>query len=125
MTDEETRYGLPIDQWDAAKAEIRSFLRNLARSDALITYGDMTAQLRTVAFHPGAYAFHALLREVCYEEDEAGHGMLCALVVSKADGTPGQGFFKAMALRGRDCSDPLVCWEQERAHIRRIWIESA
>lgn len=114
-------YGLTDQQWDAAKAEILHMLIGLAKLEATITYGDLTAQLTTIAAHPGAYVFHALLRAVCHDEDAAGRGMICALVVSKATGIPGQGFFKAMVKNGRDCSDQKACWQAECQRLYRIW----
>lgn len=114
-------YGLSDEQWQTAQSEIRKKMITVAQLETTITYGDLAAQLTSVVFHPGAYAFHALLREICYEEDDAGRGMLCAVVVSKAHGIPGQGFFKAIAKRGRDCSDPLQCWQAECTFVYEVW----
>lgn len=116
------KYGLSDEQWDAAKDEIRQFMVNLAKLGTTITYGEMTAQLQTVTFHPGAYGFHALLRDVCFAEYEAGRGMLCAVVVSKATGKPGQGFFKALVTR-RECqnNDLDACWRDELQKLYTYW----
>lgn len=115
------KYGLTTDQWDAALVEIRHILIGLAKLRTTITYSDLTAQLTTVSAFPGSYTFHALLRDVCYAEDDAGRGMICALVVSKATGIPGQGFFKSLIKRGRDCADLEACWQAELDHIYRVW----
>lgn len=119
------KYGLTQDEWQAACAEIRARLIELARLRTTITYGDLTAQLTTIAAHPGSYVFHALLREVCYAEYEAGRGMLCALVVSKATGRPGQGFYKALIQRGYDCTDLEACWQAACAALYAYWGEAA
>jgi hypothetical protein len=84
----------------------------------------LAAQLTNVAFHPGAYGFHALLRDVCRDERQAGRGMLCALVVRQSDGRPGQGFFKAMLKAGRDCHTPEECWRAEVENVYRIWSDT-
>lgn len=115
------KYGLNPDEWDAAKVEIREMMIAVAKLRTTITYGEMTAQMLTISPHPGSYVFHALLRDVCVAEREAGRGMLCAVVVSKATGLPGQGFFKAMVKNGRDCSDIQRCWEIEIERLYEIW----
>ena len=94
------KYGLNPDEWEAAKEEIRHFMIAVAKLKITITYGELAAQMMTMSPHPGSYVFHALLRNVCRDEREAGRGMLCAVVVSKAKGIPGQGFFKAMIKQG-------------------------
>lgn len=120
---EPTRYGLLLDEWDAAKADIREKMIQVAKLHTTITYGDLAAQLTTIAPHPGAYVFHALLREVCSDERKAGRGNLCAVVVSKAKGIPGQGFFKMLIQHGVDCTDVQACWETEIARLYEIWGE--
>jgi hypothetical protein len=115
------KYGFTPEQWQTIRAEVRALMIGIAKLRTTITYGDFVAQLQTVTFHPGAWAFHALLREICFEEDDAGRGMLCAVIVSKATGQPGQGFFKALARRGRDCQDLTACWRAELARVYTIW----
>lgn len=115
------KYGLTSDQWDAASAEIREIMIGVARLGTTITYGELTAQLTTVSAHPGSYVFHALLRDICREEFEAGRGHLCAIVVSKATGIPGQGFFKMLAKRGYDCADLHVCWQAVCGTLYEYW----
>lgn len=117
------KYGLSPDEWEAAKADIRDIMIQVAKLQTTITYGDLAAQLRTISPHPGAYVFHALLRDVCKDERLAGRGNLCAVVVSKAKGMPGQGFFKMLIQHGHDCTDPLACWESEIARLYEIWGE--
>lgn len=115
------KYGLTPDEWNAAQNEIREKMIAVAALHTTITYGELAAQLTTIAPHPGSYVFHALLRAVCSAEYEAGRGMLCAVVVSKATGRPGQGFFKTMLQRGYDCSDLEHCWQSACDEIYAYW----
>lgn len=115
------KYGLTPEQWQSAKAEMREVLIGVAKLQATITYGDLAAQLRTISPHPGSYVFQALLRDLCREELAAGRGMLCALVVAKATGIPGQGFFKALIGLGRDCSEIETCWQEECQRVYAVW----
>ena len=116
-----TKYGLDPDTWQAAKAEMRELVVQCARSEALMTYGELAAMMTVISPHPGAYAFQALLREMCREAEQAGHGMLCALVVSKATGMPGAGFFKALIYDGVDCSDQHACWQEQVQQVYAYW----
>ncbi|MGJ3240975.1 MAG: hypothetical protein ACFE0Q_19860 [Anaerolineae bacterium] len=115
------KYGMTADEWAQAKAEVRAILIGVAQLETTITYGELAAQMTTMSPHPGAYAFHALLRDVCYDEHQAGRGMLCAVVVSKASSMPGQGFFKALMKRGIDCQDQRACWQDAIARLYAIW----
>ncbi len=117
------KYGLTPGQWQAAREEMREILVGVARLRTTITYGELAAQLRTIAPHPGSYVFQAILRDLCFAEEAAGRGMICALVVAKATGIPGQGFFKAMIRNGRDCADPQACWQAECERLYALFEE--
>jgi hypothetical protein len=54
-----------------------------------------------------------LLRALSEAEDEAGRGLLTALVVDERTGRPGAGWFRLAAERGRDLSEPDMCWRDE------------
>ncbi len=104
-------------------AEIRCRLIDLAKRRETITYGELARQLETVEIHPYSYAFAGLLKAVCQMEDEAGRGLLCALVVRQSDGLPGNGFFRYALQRGRQFEDEQAFWEQEVNFIYQVWRE--
>jgi hypothetical protein len=110
MTDATRKYGLDHATWLTAKDEILQILLHTARDRALITYGDITRHLTAVNAHPGSYVFTALLREVCRDEFARSGVQLCALVVSKATGRPGGGYFHTLVCAEDDI---LVCWQAE------------
>ena len=115
------RYGLFEADWKVLKAEIRQNLVDLARSRQVVTYSELTRQLRTAQLHPHSYTLAGLLREICHEEADAGRGLLCALVVTQQTGLPGGGFFRIAARRGRDIADPEQCWANEVQMIYDQW----
>lgn len=115
------RYGLSTEDWLTAKAEIRGLCISVARSGQTISYTELAAQITRISVHPGAYVFHALLREMCRNEEAAGRGLLCAVVVSRKTKRPGAGFYRLMQQQGRDCQDPEACWQQEVMQLYRTW----
>lgn len=115
------RYGLDHDTWVQAKREILTVLRETARHRTLITYGSVTEQLLAVHAHPGSYVFTAMLRETCHDEARETGVILCALVVSKATGKPGGGYYQGMACASGDLDE---CWQREREAAYSYYSES-
>lgn len=111
------RFTLTEVEWGTMVEAMRVELIALAKAGRVVTYGEL-ALLLPIYVHPGSYAFTRLLGEVCIAEERAGHGLLCALVVSRATGIPGAGFFRGMAERGYDMTDLEACW---RAEVERVF----
>jgi len=62
--------------------------------------------------------------EISKEEGENGRPMLSAVVVSKSDGMPGEGFFVLAKKLGRlkdDTKQLLEFWENEKASVYAVW----
>jgi hypothetical protein len=115
-------YGLDPQTWQDAKAEVRAILIDTARQRQFITYGSITARLESLHAHPGSYVFTALLREVCADVAREGGGMICALVVAKATGRPGAGYWQGMLCPHGDLE---ACWREECETVWNIWSERA
>lgn len=107
----------------AIKEEMRALLRDLARTHQLITYSELANQIQTAYLHPHSFVFTRLLREVCGEEERAGHGMLCALVVSKTTGIPSGGYFTGLAGPDRDPDDLEALWREDLERLFAYWSE--
>jgi hypothetical protein len=118
------RYSLTAEEWDLMVDAMRTELIALARQKRIVTYSDLALAL-PVYIHPGSYNFTRLLGKVCSEEEDAGHGLLCALVVSKATGIPGAGFFRGAAERGYDASNIEQYWHDEVARVFEYWEEKS
>ena len=80
--------------------------------------------MRTVNPHPGSYVFQAILREMCFSEEAAGRGLLCALVVNQSKGIPGAGFFRALGQERPQFADDLQAgWREECEFLYQFWSE--
>lgn len=117
-----TKYNYAIDDWNAAKEEMRQALIERARVRGMIPYSDLANQMTEIALEPNSFAFAAMLGEISSEEDAAGRGMLTVIVVHKVgDMQPGPGFFELAKERGRDTSNILTCWIEELKKVHRVW----
>jgi len=110
------------ERWQAVKKQIRRLCIDAARDHATVTYSDL---IRALGPDSGLMhrspIFHRLLGQICHEENDAGRGLLCALVVAKSTGMPGKGFFGTL-IQERACPDtPEACWERERDSLFDYW----
>ncbi len=99
--------------------EVTGLLRRRARRpvEPTITYGDLCDLIEGRSFHYQEPEFHELLSTISTLEDEAGRGLLSAVVVRSKGELPGDGYFKLAELRGRDVSD----WRsQHEAELERV-----
>ncbi|MCA9883804.1 MAG: hypothetical protein KC708_12570 [Anaerolineae bacterium] len=118
------KYGLTPEQWQQAVDEVREICIDVARQRSLITYSEVCKRMRTVNPHPGSYVFQAILREMCFSEEAAGRGLLCALVVNQSKGIPGAGFFRALGQERPQFADDLQAgWREECEFLYQYWSE--
>ena len=112
---------LTPEERTAAKEEMRSILIEHARARQTVTYSGLALMIETAHIHHRSPLFMHILSEVCAEEERLGHGMLCALVVSKTTGIPGGGYFSGMAALGRDLSELEASWRAELEQVFDYW----
>ena len=106
---------------DVLESTVREILAGVAAQGTTITYGGL---IDSVAGRDPELARQAeadlapVLRAVSRAEDDAGRGLLTAVVVRESSGLPGGGFFQLAEDRGRDVSDREAAWstELERVH---------
>lgn len=117
------KFKLSESEWRAVKAEMRAIMIDCARKRETIAYSDVSLRLTTAYLHPHSFVFTRMLTEICREEREAGRGMLCALVVRKATGIPGPGYFTDIGLRCGmpDGDDPESLWRDELETVFDYW----
>ena len=109
----------PEPDWAALKVRARAVLAEVAGARSLITYGDLAGRLGGELPLEEGRDLASLLRELSTEEDEAGRGLLSAVVVrAGGEGLPGGGFFRLAESRGRDVGDRRAAW---RAEVERVW----
>lgn len=106
-----------IEDWQQTRLEMIELLRKIASHGDTVSYSEFGQMLSDPLHHRNS-ALYELLRDICYDEREAGRPNLCALVVRKSDGMPGKGFFEYGALQGDDVSEPRPYWEQK---VQECW----
>jgi hypothetical protein len=99
---------------------VTDILVGVARDGATITYAALLDAVseRGPELRARAEADLApVLRAVSVAEDEAGRGLLTAVVVREGSGLPGGGFFGLGADRGRAVEDRAAMWSAELARV--------
>jgi len=105
----------------AIKEEMRAILIQFARQGETITYSDLSLRLQYAPLHPHSFLFSHILRDICREEETAGHGQLCALVVSKTTGMPGGGYFRRDIWHNLETDDLETMWRSELESVFDYW----
>ena len=109
-------------EWAIGKAEVIGILQARARARGMITYSDLSRQLRTVVIPYDDPAMAAMLDKISTEEFKAGRGMLSVIVVHKyGDMEPGVGFFKLAESLGRRVADKTTFWVAELHAVHGYW----
>ena len=117
-----SKYGYKVEDWKAAKEEMRQILVECARLRDMIPYSDLVSRIETISMEPDSFALAHMLGEISEEEDAAGRGMLSVIVVHKVgDMQPGPGFFQLAKKLGRDTSDKTTCWVEELRRVHGHW----
>ena len=114
--------GVQAEVWDAAKAEAREALREVASRRGTVSYTELVARIDSLDLEPQDSRLPGLLGQISSEEDESGRGLLSVLVVHRGgDQRPGAGFFEMARARGRDVTDRDRCWLEELEVVHRCW----
>jgi len=115
-----SKYGYKVEDWEAAKEEMRQILVERARLRGTIPYSDLVSRIETISMEPDSFALAQMPGEISEEEDAAGRGMLSVIVVHKVgDMQPGPGFFQLAKKLGRNTSDKTTCWVEELRWVHR------
>ena len=106
---------------DVLESTVRTILAEVAARGATITYEGLLDVLEArdpQLAQQAAVDLAPVLRAVSVAEDEAGRGLLTAVVVRESSGLPGGGFFRLAEDRGRVVADRESAWsaELERVH---------
>lgn len=121
-TQQHATWGHRIELWNAALAEAKGVLEEVAKAErSPIFYSELNRKITSIRFEPDGHDFHGLLGQLSEESDEEGKGMISALVVHKEDRRPGKGFFTLAKTLGRDVSDADKCWSDELKRVYRAF----
>ena len=115
---EDTRYGFPVDAWEAGKQQANAFIQQRARERGTLTYAQLCREVTAITLKPRSWAIMGFLNEICTEAD-AQYGIMLATLVVRADTElPGDGYFRHAERLGRDISDREAYWHSE---AERVW----
>ena len=117
-TPKDTRWGISLPRWAAARAAAREAVLERARTGRTITYAELAQAVSDTGFRPRSWALMALLSEVCDLEDPVHGVWIASLVVRKDTGMPGDGYFAYAEREGFDTSDREAFWLQ---HAQQVW----
>ncbi|MGV3582624.1 MAG: hypothetical protein ACO1N8_09975 [Methylophilus sp.] len=116
------QYGFEGTQWEKAREQATAILISVARRRGRIAYSELVQQISALRLEPHDSRLFHLLGEISTEENQAGRGMLTAIVVHKnGDMQPGPGFFELAKSLGRDTKDLLKCWINEFNKVHEYW----
>lgn len=119
-------HGYSDVDWDDAKKETTSILIDIARKKGRIAYSELADQIQSIEIEAHDPRMFRMLDEISTEEDQAGRGMLSAIVVHKyGDMKPGHGFFKLAKSLGKDTTNILDCWICEFKRVHDYWANRA
>jgi hypothetical protein len=93
---------------------LRDLLVGIAARGETITYPALRQELQLEGDLVPA------LRALAESEDEAGRGLLTAVVIRPDTGRPGTGWFRLASARGRDVSDADRAWQLERDLLQKV-----
>ena len=93
---------------------LRDVLVNVAGRGDTITYEELRSRVGLTGDIVPA------LRALSEDEDDAGRGLLTAVVVRADTGRPGNGWFRLASERGRDVTHADAAWQAERARLREV-----
>ena len=107
---------------------VTEILVGVARRRATITYGELLHEVEGAS--PEVLGslrteLAPVLRAASVAADEAGHGLLTAVVVRESSGLPGGGFFRLATERGRSGDDPHQLWSAELARVYSAYSDRA
>ena len=114
----DTKWGIPLSQWEAARASMRSAILERAEARHTITYAELAQAVAVTGFRPRSWALMAMLGEVCRDEDPVHDVWTASLVVRKDTGMPGDGYFVYAEREGLDVTDRVSFWNER---VQRVW----
>lgn len=120
----DSSYGIDLERWAEAKKKATEAIGARIRRCKLITHGELYDAIKdTVQFprHHQDERLRYLLGQISEDQDDAGRGLIGAVVVRKDDSHPGRGWYKLAEQRGREMKPADRCWAEELMYLSKIW----
>ena len=116
------KFGQTAHAWATFKAEARAYMSATAARRGMITYGDLAAQMTSVAVQAPDQMLWEIIGDVARDEGAAGRGLLSVVVVHKhGDMEPGKGFFELAKYFKRNTRDRTACFVAELKTVYQYW----
>lgn len=116
-----TKSRLNDADYSQIQAEIREILIGLAKIGKTISYSELARQITCASIHHRAPIFERILQSLCADEVDEKRPILGVLVVNKAIGRCGDGFYKWAGGYGFDTHDPEAFWDSEFERVIQYW----
>ena len=108
--------------WNDAKEQARAAMIERAKVRGAIPYSDLVKKIKAIEFRAYDTRLFHLLGQISIEENDAGRGMLSAVVVHKeGDMEPGPGFFLLGQQLGYNTSNLLKFWVEQLHKVHSVW----
>lgn len=126
----DSTFGYGTSEWQTARTWVKKRLRETARANSSITYGDLAAKVVQQGLLDEFEAFGApmesMLAQINLEEQEVGNYPLLSVLVVKKDGNlPGAGFFRFARETGSSVGSSskaqLDFWTREIGICHSYW----
>jgi hypothetical protein len=114
-------HGFTEAEWNDAKREARDAMIAQARKRRTIAYSALVKKISTITLGAHDPRLNFLLYQISCEEDDAGRGLLSAVVVLIGEPGPGGGFYTMAKERGRNTDDYVKCWIEELNKVHEYW----
>jgi hypothetical protein len=122
MEREGFRHGFRPAEWEAAKAEARAIMYEVASKRRTISYSELVSQIASIELEPHDIRLDHFLGQIASEDDDGGLGLTTVVVVHKTgDGLPGSGFFEMAESQGRTVGDRVEFWSNELNEVHNHW----
>ncbi|GAB1422617.1 hypothetical protein MASR2M15_28540 [Anaerolineales bacterium] len=118
----ERKYGHLLENWLAAKQQMREILIQCAQAQQTITYGELSSQITAARIPAHSYGMVAMLSSIVNDDEAEEKGHLATLVVRKSDGRPGPGYYhRALAIGLIDENNLEAYWQAAFEKVCEGW----
>ena len=114
-------FGLTLEQWDAAKEELRQAILQAAWERRMTSYSEVAQAVSVVPLEPHSGLMNHSLGAIFRDEYEAGRPALTAIVTHKdGDKEPGPGFYDMARSLGYRLDEPFVFWSIQVQEVFKL-----
>lgn len=114
MRRSDSTFGLSLDEWNEAKAELRSAILGFAWQRQMTYYSQVAPKVTVIQLNPHSELMNHLLGAILEDENAEHRPLLTAIVTHKdGDKEPGPGFYEMAKKLGYRFDEPYVFWSTQ------------